>query len=193
MILDRKSLLECRTVCHSWKKFLDNPKFWLKKCKQKGLTQDLHNKWVKLIQKLEETGLEQKVTLCIIKMHKRFPDLFQTPIHVIVVSKTTGDTNSVLFILKHVKPFVGPNQNGNIPIFLATITGNIEVLKILLSLTKYPNQTCIDSVIEYIRVRFLFQKKESGTIEYKYKKCNQVIFGFLLDSFLNTANKFWFS
>ena len=71
LYLDHKSLLECQEVCRSWKRFLDNPKFWIKKCKQKGLTQDLYYTWMKLSHKLEETEtcLEQNVTKCLIRMH----------------------------------------------------------------------------------------------------------------------------
>ena len=35
--LDHKTLVMCRLVNRSWKKMVDDPRFWLKKCDQTGI------------------------------------------------------------------------------------------------------------------------------------------------------------
>ena len=58
--LDFKNLLKCRLVNSTWKNFLDmNPTFWIKKCQQFGLRDEICLAWKNLAQKLEQPDLIQ--------------------------------------------------------------------------------------------------------------------------------------
>ena len=58
--LDFKNLLKCRLVNSTWKNFLDmNPTFWIKKCQQFGLRDEICLACKNLAQKLEQPDLIQ--------------------------------------------------------------------------------------------------------------------------------------
>ena len=53
---DHKSLLECQKVNSTWKRMLNNPIFWFKKCLGKGLLRHHQNDWTKLFQSLKNNS-----------------------------------------------------------------------------------------------------------------------------------------
>ena len=132
VLLDHKTLLQCRLVNQSWNTILHNPIFWVQKCgslneRKKNCnvidTRNLHNSWMNLIalQKnkndLTENSNKNDVTLCLIKVHKYltvdsfslYP--FLPPLH---VAALTGDLNLVKFILENsddVMKFSPPEDN----------------------------------------------------------------------------------
>ena len=68
--------LKCRFVGKSWKKFIDKPRFWIKKLEQKGQTKDLHDEWIDLVRRIEQDSeikkksesdseMEKDVTTCL--------------------------------------------------------------------------------------------------------------------------------
>ena len=66
--LDKKSTLDCRLVCRSWKAQVDQPLIWLKKCDAKGQSEMVRNAWIELIQKIEKNSiLAQEASKCIMK------------------------------------------------------------------------------------------------------------------------------
>ena len=168
MFLNRKQLQSSRLVNHSWNNFLDNPRFWFKKCIQSGLSKELHvqTEWNKLIQMLQGTNLEQNLTLCLMKMQKEDSRYFTYPL---VWASIVGDLTLVQFMLEHkelfqywinsairvaaiygqtdvVKALVactdnpnGPNNDGETPLHFAAIKGHIEVVKVLVACTDNPN------------------------------------------------------
>ena len=132
VLLDHKTLLQCRLVNQSWNTILHNPIFWVQKCgslnaRKKNCnaidTKNLHKAWMNLIalQKnkndLTENSNKNDVTLCLIKVHKYltvdsfslYP--FLPPLH---VAALTGDLNLVKFILENsddVMKFSPPEDN----------------------------------------------------------------------------------
>ena len=119
VLLDHKSLLQCRLVNHSWNTILYNPIFWLQKCGSLNArkkicnaidTKNIHKAWMNLIalqenkNDLTEKRNKNGVTLCLIKIHKYltvdsfslYP--FLPPLHVAALA---GDLNLVKFILEN--------------------------------------------------------------------------------------------
>ena len=135
MHLDHKNLQDCRLVEHSWKNFLDNPRFWFKKCIQNGLSKELQTEWNKLIQMLQGSNLEQNLTMCLIKMQK-YSWHFTYPLLWI---SSVGDLDLVQFILQHEKLFQFKSLLKESPIHLAAKNGHIEVVKTLMACTDNPN------------------------------------------------------
>ena len=82
-------------VNRSWKLLLENSRFWLRKCRQKHLSEIHRKDWNKLIQKLECTSLEPKLTLCLMRLHFKLPSE-QSPLH---VAARSGDLDLVQIII----------------------------------------------------------------------------------------------
>ena len=67
---DHKSLLECQKVNSTWKRMLDNPIFWFKKCLGKRLLRHHQNDWTKLFQSLKKNSeLKIFLTKYLMKIH----------------------------------------------------------------------------------------------------------------------------
>ena len=122
MSLDHKSLMSCREVNKNWKYFLDNPRFWFNKCKQKGLSTEVHKDWNNLIKILNDTSLEQNLTLCLIKLHKKNSLFFRPPLF---MASELNDRSLVQFILENVDPCQSTDKYGNTPIHMAAKYGHI--------------------------------------------------------------------
>ena len=60
---------KCQKVNRFWKKILDRPTFWLKKCAEKGLSHQYYLEWAKLIQQPKEQTVEEDVTDCLKGMY----------------------------------------------------------------------------------------------------------------------------
>ena len=52
----------CQKVNRFWKKILDRPTFWLKKCAEKGLSNQYYLEWAKLIQQPKDHTDDEEVT-----------------------------------------------------------------------------------------------------------------------------------
>ena len=76
LLLSHNEQLKCRLVGKSWKKFIDKPRFWIKKLEQKGQTKDLHDEWIDLVRRIEQDSeikkksesdseMEKDVTTCL--------------------------------------------------------------------------------------------------------------------------------
>ena len=81
LLLSHDEQLKCRFVGKSWKKFIDKPRFWIKKLEQKGQTKDLHDEWIDLVRRIEQDSeikkksesdseMEKDVTTCLKAWHK---------------------------------------------------------------------------------------------------------------------------
>ena len=137
MMLDHQSLLNCRKVNQSWKKILDNPRFWLKRI-QSSLSSKDYSAWKNLIQKIQylDWEIERNLTQCLIKMNEKSPELFpnwlnkkspewfHSPFRTskngpnskilesqspLHVASTLGDLELVTFILDHQVKLQNPN------------------------------------------------------------------------------------
>ena len=133
MLLDHNQLQSSRLVNHSWNNFLNKPRFWFKKCIQNGLSKELQTEWNKLIQMLQGTNLEQKLTLCLMKMLKEESSYFTDPL---VWASKVGDLVLVQFMLKHKELF---QYWINYAIRVAAIYGQTDVVKALVACTDNPN------------------------------------------------------
>ena len=71
--LDNENLLKCQKVNKDWEQIINNPNFWLKKCRQHDLTEEDHEDWSKLIKTLKSDDdiLKQSVTTCLKNIHDR--------------------------------------------------------------------------------------------------------------------------
>ena len=84
--LDHRTLLSCRLVSTSFKKFLDNPKIWLRRCKRVSMSDEKQAKWREVIDCLNNTDgidfdkLLNQVTLYLMKIGKSFYNVY-SPIH----------------------------------------------------------------------------------------------------------------
>ena len=88
-LLDKESALNCRMVNSSWKRFFDQPLFWLKKLdseitslkehqvekeialdEEKFSPEKIHQCWKKLVKELEDANISTEFTLILIKIYK---------------------------------------------------------------------------------------------------------------------------
>ena len=82
--LDKINLLNCRLVCKSWKKLLNNPNFWLKKLETEDVPNvlelmnkslktrlSIHKTWKYLARKLKNDQSEVEFALVLIWFHNR--------------------------------------------------------------------------------------------------------------------------
>ena len=68
--LDHKSQMAFRQVCHSWKKEVDQPIFWIKKLNLKSHSKELGNMWIDLVGRIQKgSDLEKEVTECLMKWY----------------------------------------------------------------------------------------------------------------------------
>ena len=68
--LDHKSQMAFRQVCHSWKKEVDQPIFWIKKLNLKSHPKELGNMWIDLVGRIQKgSDLEKEVTECLMKWY----------------------------------------------------------------------------------------------------------------------------
>ena len=66
--LDFKKLQVCQSVNKNFEEILNNPMFWLKKWRLKGLSKENHTDWVKAIQLTRNKNLETNVLAYIKKI-----------------------------------------------------------------------------------------------------------------------------
>ena len=75
LLLSHNEQLRCRFVGKSWKKFIDKPRFWIKKLEQKGQSKDLHDEWIDLVRRIEkDSEMKKKSENSIDKFNKRSKD-----------------------------------------------------------------------------------------------------------------------
>ena len=138
---DHEMLLVLKTVFDSqyWHTLLDLPIFWLKKCREQDLSDELQLLWQNLINETKNTSLRNNVTFLLIHMHKKPPESFRPPLH---LASKFGDLPLVwfmvrrmnhLFIEKHFESFE------NTPIHEAAKHGHAELIKILTPFTNAEN------------------------------------------------------
>ena len=66
-MLDKKSLVDCRSVNKSWMTVLNRPTFWMKKSKSE-MTPENFKSWEMLVQEIEEDQIEEDFVNLMIKM-----------------------------------------------------------------------------------------------------------------------------
>ena len=81
--LDYDSLISLKTYFDSKSTFsyLDYPRFWLKKCQQENISEQLFELWKEVIDKTEFTQYEHIITDFLMKILRKPPGSFQSPLH----------------------------------------------------------------------------------------------------------------
>ena len=134
--LVHKDLQSCRLVCHSWKMQVDQPRFWIKKCNQRGQSGDLFNAWFDLVRRIEKGSfLEKELVKCIRTWHGVIHTYAKeeldgiTPVH---IATRCGFKDIVEFIASFVDNNVNaPKGNGVTPMFVAARFGHLNIVKFL--------------------------------------------------------------
>ena len=97
--LDKKNLLNCRLVNHTWKEILDMPIFCLKNFDSSEVVEN----WKFLAQQIEDEPLAKEFSLVLTKMEKSKPIY---PLEMVLELNTVGKYPDVVkFILEHEKPY----------------------------------------------------------------------------------------
>ena len=74
-----ENILNCRLVCKSWKKILDNPKLWLKKLNDIGQTKKAYKACLTLLRKASKAGMsEPKIINCLIIKYMKIREFQKT-------------------------------------------------------------------------------------------------------------------
>ena len=141
MYLDSETLLSCRLVSQSWKRKLDNPYFWMEKCKQRWFPEELKTAWNVVIQKLKDQNnfesFENNITVCLMKtslnLTKEKMENFYFPLN---LASLGGYTNFVQFILENVDSTLRLDHKRENPIHSAAKKGHIDILELLLPYAK---------------------------------------------------------
>ena len=147
--LDHRTLLSCRLVSTSFKKFLDNPKIWLRRCKQVSMSDKDESKWKKVIEFLNNTDginfdkILNQVTLYLMQMSKSFYNV-ESPIH---CSARMGDLDLLKLALEIEKVETSDQycQDGDLshnqtPMHVAAQYDHLEVFKYLEKYMKFPKR-----------------------------------------------------
>ena len=142
--LDDKSQLNCRLVCKSWKTQMDQPYFWIKKLDQKGQSQNLHNQWIDLLQRLEKKiFFEQELRRCLMKWYGDMDNWNKKVLvgaNLVHILAAYGNYNLIKFIDQEENIFTTPKNDGWTPIHLAAANGRAEMFKFMASNVKKPNE-----------------------------------------------------
>ena len=152
--LDHKTLLAFGQVCTSFKKFVDNPKIWLRRCKRVLMSDKDEAKWRKLIEFLNNTDgasfdkILNQVRLYLTNMSKSFYNV-QSPIH---CSARMGDLDLLKLALEIKKVETSDQywQDGDLshnetPMHVAAQYGHLEVFKYLEKYMKFPKRHLTDA------------------------------------------------
>ena len=138
--IDSQKLESCQEVNESWKKILEDPSFWLKKCFQSGLVQsEKKAAWTNAIQILKNSNLEMEL-LCLLKefFHWNAFGYTATPIQF-------AATRNCWDIVEALAPMTeNPNMEdpfGWTPIQRAAVDGNSKIIELLAQMTENPNAT----------------------------------------------------
>ena len=136
-LLDKKSLLNCRMVTSSWKEFLDQPIFWLKKMKLENIPQDIQTGWILLAQALDEEDeeLKEEFVLTLIKSYQG-KELRPMDLEIVV---NLGEANKCPKLMGLILEYANPNIGLTIrkpwfltectPIHLAALYGLNDVVQ----------------------------------------------------------------
>ena len=150
--LDHRTLLRCRIVSSAFKKFLDNPKLWLRRCKRVSMSEENEAMWKNVIELLIDNDdiinvdqILDEVNLILMKMSKSFYNV-ESPINYackegkLDILKLTHESmkNEQKFQQCFLDfDFTEPNRSLS-PFYLAATFGHLEVVKYLVEYMKFP-------------------------------------------------------
>ena len=146
-LLSHQDQMACRLVSPTWKKHMDQPSFWIKKCDHLGQTQELHDAWCDLLQRIkeaeEENYLQQEFLECLMKWYGKLESFLGLDecVNILHAAASCGVSSILKFIISNA-PAENPNPAdrwGVTPIHVATHRGHTEVVKFLASKVEKPN------------------------------------------------------
>ena len=148
--LDHEDQMACRLVSPTWKKHMDQPSFWIKKCDHLGQTQEIHDAWYDLLRRIKETEeenyLQQELVECLMKWYgelESFLGLHEC-VNILHVAATCGVSSILKFIISYSPDALNvPKANGSKPIHLAADFGQTEIVKFLATRMENPNEPII--------------------------------------------------
>ena len=139
--LDHKTFLLCRFVCQAWKIFLDDPKFWIRKCtRHKNSRQSLLNASNNYFEKNIEFAYNQEinVSLQLMKIHKIFSSWFKTSSF--VIHSKESEILIINFIIENFSEILTEyRQLSNTPVHFAVRNGHLDVVKTMVTCFNNPN------------------------------------------------------
>ena len=161
--LDQPCLMYCQKVNQFWKKILNNPMFWLKKCVKMGLLKHYHLDWMKLIQSSKDPRIDKIIKSCLMNMHSESHADY-SPIHATFIHELENPTELIriaapildnpnspfptLALAKKVLSGLGgdgvlqssfPNWTPIQLVAYSRNTSSVEIIGILAPLTEDPN------------------------------------------------------
>ena len=145
-LLDHQDQMACRLVSPNWKVHMDQPCFWIKKCDQKGQSQELHDAWFDLLQRIlkeAEDGsfLLQELVECLMKWYGRITSIEldgYAPMH---VAARFGVSSILQFIISYSPDALNAQKaNGSKPIHVAAGFDHTEIVKLLAARMENPNK-----------------------------------------------------
>ena len=140
--LNHKNLLSCRFVCQAWKIFLDDPKFWIRKCtRYKNSRQSLLNASNNYFEKNKELAYNQEinVSLQLMKIHKIFSTWFKTSSSFVIHSKES-EILIINFIIENFSEILTEyRQLSNTPVHFAVRNGQLDIVKAIVTCFNNPN------------------------------------------------------
>jgi len=131
--LDYDSLISLKTYFDSKSIFsyLDYPKFWLKKCQQENISEQLFELWKEVIDKTEFTQYEHIITDFLMKILRKPPGSFQSPLHMAAKNGEMALVWNILQIMAKEKIICQFDDFENSPIHEAARFGHVEIINIL--------------------------------------------------------------
>ena len=129
--LDYDSLISLKTYFDSKLIFsyLDYPKFWLKKCQQENIPDQLFELWKEFVDKTEFTQYEHIITDFLTKILRKPPGSFQTPLHMAAKNGEMALVCNILQIMTKEKIICQFDDFENSPIHEAARFGESENFK----------------------------------------------------------------
>ena len=129
---------------------MDQPIFWIQKLDHEGQSDNLHDAWIDLVQRIEKGSfLEQQLVKCLMKWYTKKNNLTQESLDGITVHHISAfcGVKSILELI--VSSNINPNPskgNGVTPIYSASYQGHIEIVKFLASKVDNPNEARNDGI-----------------------------------------------
>ena len=135
-------------VCQSLKTYVNEPIFWIQKLDREGQSDNLHDAWIDLVQRIEKGSfLEQKLVKCLMKWYRKKNNLSQELLDGITVHHISAfcGVKSILELIVSSTNNLNPSKgNGVTPIISASHQGHIEIVKFLTSKVENPNEPTND-------------------------------------------------
>ena len=134
--LDHHDLEICQGVNTSFKKILDNPRFWLRKFIRRGQSKKNQSDWINAIQITKDTELE-KPLISFLKKCSKNPRVIDPPCY--IDEEFLATFNELRYLADKANDDQSIDDTGRSPIFQAVIAQNLVEVKILALFADNPN------------------------------------------------------